>query len=155
ALVKDTKTGQWSPPAFLGASEASLGFQIGGEQDFYAILLMNTNATRLLTEPNFEFGGIASGTAGNASGGQQGVVSTADQPVLVYTDRKGLYGGAAIKGGAVSPDDKANQIYYGQFFTMKEILYEHKVQASEPATDLARRIDYYSQSHNDANTSAS
>src|SRR5436190_2514202 len=50
AMVKDPSTEKWSPPAFLAAHEASLGFQIGGQQSFFVILLMNTNATRLLTE---------------------------------------------------------------------------------------------------------
>src|SRR5262245_3427192 len=29
AMVRDRKTGVWSAPAFLSASEASLGFQVG------------------------------------------------------------------------------------------------------------------------------
>src|SRR5579872_1104358 len=40
AMVKDPKTQKWSPAAFLSANEASLGFQIGGEQGFFVILLM-------------------------------------------------------------------------------------------------------------------
>jgi hypothetical protein len=34
--------------------------------------------------------------------------------VLVLEDRTGLYGGAALKGGAVAPDDEANRVYYGE-----------------------------------------
>src|SRR5690242_9261457 len=47
ALVKDDR-GNWSPAAFLSANEGSLGFQVGGEHVFYVLLLMNTNANRLL-----------------------------------------------------------------------------------------------------------
>src|SRR6266446_2629618 len=79
ALGKDPTTAKWSPVAFLSAQEASLGFQIGGQQSFFVILLMNTNATRLLTEPNFEFGGEARGTAGNTTSGVEGTVSSAEQ----------------------------------------------------------------------------
>ena len=140
ALVKHPDNGKWGASAFLAANEASLGFQIGGEQSFFVILLMNTNATRLLTEPNFEFGGEARGTAGESTSGVQGTVSSPDQPVLVFDDRIGLYGGAAVKGGALSPDDKANSAYYGQFLTMKEILIDRKVQPSETATALAAKI---------------
>src|SRR5712691_7160361 len=43
ALARDPKTQEWSPVAFASANEASLGFQIGGEQNFFVILLMNTN----------------------------------------------------------------------------------------------------------------
>jgi len=144
ALARDPKTGQWSPAAFLSANEASLGFQIGGEQNFFVILLMTTNATRLLTEPSFDLGGEARGTAGDASTGVEGKVSSTEQPVLVYDERKGLYGGAAVKAGAITPDDQANRIYYGQFVTMKDVLFDKKVKPTETAVDLAAKITQYS-----------
>jgi lipid-binding SYLF domain-containing protein len=144
AMVKDPKTGKWSPPAFVGANEASLGFQVGGEQTFFVILLMNTNATRMLTEPNFEFGGEARGTAGDSSVAEGAKVTTTDQPVLVYDDRKGLYGGAAIKGGAISPDNEANRVYYGESVSMSDILFENKVKPTETASDLAKKLSEYS-----------
>jgi lipid-binding SYLF domain-containing protein len=146
ALVKDTKTGNWSAPAFLEANEASLGFQLGGEQSFFAILLMNTNVTRLLTEPNFEFGGEARGTAGNESAGAAGTVASTEQQILVYDDRKGLYGGAAIKGGAIGPDSEANRVYYEQYCSMADILFGKKVKPTGAATALAAKLDEFSKS---------
>ncbi len=146
AMVKDAMQDKWSPVAFLNANEASLGFQVGGEQNFYVILLMNTNATRLLVDPKFEFGGEARGTAGDDSSGVGGQVTQPEQSVIVYDDHKGLYGGASVKGGAVSPDDQANRIYYGQFFTMQDILFDHKVQPGPSAAKLADKISFYSHS---------
>jgi lipid-binding SYLF domain-containing protein len=141
AMVKDTKSARWSPPAFLTASEASLGFQIGGEQSFIVILLMNTNATRALTDSSINFGGEASGTAGNSSGKAEGTI-TDDQKqlMLVYTDATGLYGGAAIKGGALSPDTDANVTYYGESLTPRDILFDKKGKPSEAATVLVQMI---------------
>src|SRR5215510_16358190 len=57
AMARDAKTGKWGPTAFLSANEASLGFQIGGEQNFFVILLMTTNANQLLTGSTFDVGG--------------------------------------------------------------------------------------------------
>ncbi|HUL51306.1 MAG TPA: lipid-binding SYLF domain-containing protein [Candidatus Nitrosotalea sp.] len=144
AMARDSKDGKWSPVAFLSANEASLGFQVGGEQAFFVLLLMTTNATRLLTEPTFEFGGEARGTAGDASTGVDGKVTSSEPAVLVYSDRKGLYGGAAIKGGAIAPDNDDNRIYYRQPVTMKDILFDKKVKATEAATNLATKIADYS-----------
>jgi lipid-binding SYLF domain-containing protein len=144
ALVKDTVTDQWGPAAFLGANEASLGFQVGGQQSFMVVLLMNTNATRLLTEPTFEFGGEARGTAGDTTSGVESKVTTPEPAVLVYDDRKGLYGGAVVKAGAIAPDDEANRVYYGKSLTMKEILFEHMVEPTQAATDLAAKLVDYS-----------
>ena len=140
ALVKDAKTEKWGPVAFLSANEASLGFQIGGQQSFFVILLMSTNALQLLTEPTFEFGGEARGTAGKDTSGVEGKVASTEQPVMVYDDRQGLYGGASIKGGAISPDEEANRVYYGQLLTMKDILFENKVKPTETASELAAKL---------------
>lgn len=143
AMVKDPKTDAWSPPAFLSANEGSLGFQVGGEQAFYVILLMNTNATRVLTDPNFEFGGEARGTAGDESTGAEGKVTTHEESVVVYSDRKGLFGGAALKAGAITPDENANHVYYREYVTMKDILFDGRVKATPSATELAERINHY------------
>ena len=141
AMVREPNSGQWGPPAFVKASEASFGVQAGGQHSFVVILLMNTNSTRMLTEPVFKFGGEAGGTAGNASGGVEGGVASVEQLVLVFSDTAGLYGGAAIKGASISPDTEANLTYYGQFLTTKEILYDGKVKPSEAALALAKKLD--------------
>jgi SH3 domain-containing YSC84-like protein 1 len=146
ALVRDPKTQDWSPLAFLSANEASLGLQIGGEQNFFVILLMNTNATRLLTEPNFDFGGEARGTAGDASAGAEGSLNKPSPPILVYDERKGFYGGVAVKGGAITPDNDANRVYYEQFVTMQDILFDKKVKPTEASKDLAAKLVEYCRS---------
>ena len=140
AMVKNANSEKWSPTAFLTANEASLGFQVGGQQSFIVILFMNTNSTRLLTEPNLEFGGEARGTAGDSSAGAEGTVAPREPSMLVYDDRKGLYGGAAIKGGAIAPDETANRVYYEKAVTMGEILFENKVKPTETAAQLAGKI---------------
>jgi len=143
ALVRDPGTRRWSPAAFVAANEASLGFQIGGEQNFFVILLMDTNVTRLLTEASFDFAGEARGTAGDASSGVQGSVNQPGPPVLVYGERQGLFGGAAVKAGAIAPDNEANRAYYGQFVTMRDILFDRKVEATPASKDLAATITEY------------
>ncbi len=140
AMVKNANSEKWSPTAFLTANEASLGFQVGGQQSFIVILFMNTNSTHLLTEPNLQFGGEARGTAGDSSVGAEGHVAPAEPSVLVYDDRKGLYGGAAIKGGAIAPDETANRVYYEKALTMSEILFENKVKPTDTAAQLAGKI---------------
>ena len=140
AMVKDPHSEKWSPAAFLKASEASLGFQIGGQQSFIVLLLMHTNATRLLTDGDIEFGGEARGTAGDSSVGAEGHIKPTPA-VLVFDDRRGLYGGAALKGGAISPDDDANTSYYGQYATLKEILLDQKFKPSEVTAELVAKIE--------------
>jgi lipid-binding SYLF domain-containing protein len=144
AMVRDPKTDKWSPAAFLAGREASLGFQVGGEQSFFVILLMTQDATRYLTEPNYDFGGEARGTAGGQSAGAAGTVATPEKPVLVFDDRQGLYGGAAIKGGAISPDEEANRAYYEKYLTVKDLLFENKVKPTDAGSELTEKINDYS-----------
>ena len=137
--------GHWGPVAFLSANEASLGFQIGGEQNFFVLLFMDTNSVQDLITQIGELGGDARGTAGNDAGGVGGKVTSPTQyNVLVYSDQNGLFGGAYVKAGAIAPDDKANVIYYGQSLTMKDILLDHRVKATPAATGLAEQISQYS-----------
>jgi lipid-binding SYLF domain-containing protein len=141
AMARDPATGAWSAPAFVSANQASLGFQAGGQQSFVVILLMNTNTVHSLAASNFSFGGEASGTAGNTSAGTGGTISQTEQVTLVYSDTEGLYGGVAVKGGAVSPDSNADAAYYSQYLTAEEILFGHKVKPSVTAARLAQVID--------------
>ncbi len=143
AMVKDKTSGRWGPVAFLRANEGSLGFQIGGQQTFLVIVMTSSEGTRLLTDSSFEFGGEARGTAGDTSAGTEGTVNSAEQPVLVYDDRQGLFGGAAIKGGTLSPDEEANCLYYGAPLSLKEILFDKKAKATEAAATLAGKIAEY------------
>lgn len=143
AMVKDKK-GHWGPLAFMKADEASLGFQIGGQQTFFVVLLMNEQAAQsLIADAAFEFGGEARGTAGDSSAGAEGKVDSIERSVLIYDERSGLFGGAAIKGGAVSPDHNANRVYYGGDYTMPEILFSGKLKPTATATSLAGKISAY------------
>ena len=152
ALVRDPKSKDWSPIAFLKASEASLGPQIGVQQSFIVILLMTTNAASMVAKPNFEFGGEARGTAGNSSAGVAGLITSQEQAMLVYEDRKGLFGGAVLKGGALSPDPEANLAYYGEAVTARDIVFDQKVKSTESATGLAKKITEAESSVAAANT---
>lgn len=144
ALLRDAKSQKWSPVAFVSANEASLGLQVGKQQTFVAILLMNTNAARILTDSDIEVGGEAGGTAGKSSGGVEGKVATTERSILIYDDRNGLYGGAAVKGGSLSADEKDNQTYYGQYVSVEDILFKKKVKQTETAAALVERISQFS-----------
>jgi SH3 domain-containing YSC84-like protein 1 len=138
AMARDAKSGDWSAPVFVSANQASIGFQAGGKQTFMVLLLMDTNAVQSLASNNFSFGGEASGTAGNTTVGTGSTFSSIQPSVLVYTDASGLFGGAAVKGGNITPDTKADIAYYGEYVSPGQILFEHKVRTSIAASHLAQ-----------------
>jgi lipid-binding SYLF domain-containing protein len=141
AMIKDRKTQAWSPVAFVSSREASLGFQVGGDGSFQAILLMNDDAVRMLTDPQAAVGSKAQGTAATSSATAS---AGADGAVQIYDDRKGLFAGATVNLGSISPDHKANQIYYDKFVSMKEILFDNTLKRSDRSSQLAAKLDQYS-----------
>jgi SH3 domain-containing YSC84-like protein 1 len=138
AMVKNK--GAWSPFSFMESHEGSFGAQIGGKSTFCVILLMNEAARDRLTASKVDFGGEAGGTGGSSSGAV-GDNFTEEPPMLVFGESKGLYGGATIKGGSIAANDKANEKYYGQFYSIKDILFDSKVKPSETATDFAKKLE--------------
>jgi lipid-binding SYLF domain-containing protein len=140
AMVKDS-LGHWSPAAFLRAQDASLGAQIGGQQSFIVMVFMSTNFDRWLTEQQERFGAGARGTAGDSTSGVESETVPQEPSVLIYESSQGLYGGAAVKGGSIMADDKANSTYYGQPLTINDILFGKKVKPSEATLALVERIN--------------
>jgi lipid-binding SYLF domain-containing protein len=109
------------------------------QQSFVVAVCLSTNAAQKLTESQMTLGGEARGTAGKDSAGTA-TSDDADRSVRVFFDRDGLYGGAALKGGAIAPDPKLNALYYERALSPREILFENKVKPSEAATELAGKI---------------
>jgi len=142
AMVKNAVTRNWSPAAFLKANEASFGAQIGGQENFYIILLMTSNSTWRLIDPKIELGAAASGTAGDTSAGV-GTKTPSEPEILVYKDRTGLFGGAVVKGGSISADTEGNQVYYGQNLSLRDILFDNKAQPTATVSTLVSKIRSY------------
>lgn len=139
AMVKDAAN-HWSPAAFLTADDAGLGVQIGGQQSFIVMLFMDTNLPRWLSEQRERFAGEARGTAGESSAGVESDTVPQEPSVLVFESRQGLFGGAAVKGGSIMPDNSANRIYYGQPLTISDILFGGKAKPTEATRALTDEI---------------
>lgn len=141
AFVKDS-AGHWSAPAFVSAMAASLGPQIGGTKDFFVVLLTSPAATDALKKSVIDLGAKASAIGGNDYHGVE--QSTASGCVMVYGAHNGLFAGAEIKGGTVSPDNNANAVYYDQAVSMNQILFNHQVTPTPTEDQLIAKISEYS-----------
>jgi lipid-binding SYLF domain-containing protein len=106
---RDTR---WSNPAFYKIGGGSFGAQIGGTKGALVLLLMSDKAVDA-------FANKASTWSLNAGAGLTAVNYSRHAPesgtlsdVVVWSDVKGLFGGAAVGASKVSRDITANQIYY-------------------------------------------
>lgn len=141
AMVRDA-SGNWSAPAFVSSSGASLGFQAGGERDFFVILLKSPQAADALTQQKLNFGAQAGGTGGGESYNASATTIPANS-VVVYSERHGVFGGASVMGGAISPDNHANAVYYGRPVSMNSILFSGQVQPTPMADHLIGDLSYF------------
>jgi lipid-binding SYLF domain-containing protein len=141
AVVRNKTTRQWGPVGFLKGGEGSFGFQAGGQRSDMILVLMNSDGIKLLTDPNMKLGVDVRATVGPKSAGDQANLKTDNTPVLIYSDTKGVYGGASLQTGGLFPDSGNNEEYYGKKLTMSEILVGGKAEPTEAAKLLGAKIE--------------
>lgn len=140
ALMRNA-SGQWSQPSFVKAGGASLGAQIGGTRDFFVILANTPTAADTLKQSSMDFGAQASVTGGTS---QMGAAANLEsRPVVIYSQDKGLYAGASLKGGSINEDADANAVYYGRSVSAQDI-FRGQVTSSPMGDTLVKELDQWS-----------
>ncbi|MSU46327.1 MAG: hypothetical protein EXS42_04190 [Lacunisphaera sp.] len=134
ALVR-RPNGKWSVPAFLRAGEFSFGLQAGGKSINAIYVLMDDDTARLLFKNRMNFGAEAKVVAGIRVAERESVSKPlpGDANVLVYSTTEGLYVGAAIKTGYMSPHSEANRLFYNSSNRLPELLYSDWVTPPQEA----------------------
>ncbi len=140
ALVR-RPNGKWSVPAFLKAGEFSIGLQAGAKAINAVYVLMDDETARLLFRNRMNLGAEAKVAAGIRKGEREAVSKAlpGQANVLVYSNVEGLYLGASIKTGYLSPNQKANEVFYNNTYRMPELLYSDWVNPPQEAHFL---MDY-------------
>jgi lipid-binding SYLF domain-containing protein len=140
ALVR-RPNGKWSVPAFLKAGEFSFGLQAGAKAINAVYLLMDDNTARLLLRNRMNLGADAKAVAGIRAAEREALSKAlpGDANVLVYSNVEGLYVGATLKTGYLSPHQKANEVFYNSSHRMPELLYSDWV---TPPSEARFLMDY-------------
>ena len=140
ALVR-RPNGKWSVPAFMRAGELSLGLQAGGKSINAVYVLMDDATARLLFKNRMNLGAEAKVFAGIRSAEREKITSAlqTEANVLVYSNNEGLYFGAAVKTGYMSPHDEANRLFYSSTNRLPELLFSDWV---TPPTEAHFLIDH-------------
>ena len=123
-LVRDTKTGNWSEPAFYTIGSVTFGLQIGGQASEVVMLAMTQKAIDSLLSSSFKLGGDVSVALGPFGGGAK---ASADIPsvtadFLSFARSKGLYAGLNLEGAVVSVRDSLNSAYCGKDVRPSDII---------------------------------
>lgn len=143
AMVKDEKTGKWSPPAFVKSGEGSFGLQVGGQEIDSVFLIMNKEGMEMLMKTKFKIGVDASAAAGPVGRDVEAKIGPGTA-ILVYSRARGLYAGAAFEAGVLLSDREADEAFYKvKGITMEQILFENRVKMPKEAQALAEDLDRY------------
>jgi len=143
AMVRRSN-GKWSVPAFLKAGELSVGFQVGGRAINAVYLLMDDDTARLLFKNRMNLGAEANVAAGVRAAESEAVTKPlpTNTNVLVYSTTEGLFAGAAVKTGYITPHEPANELFYNSKNRMPELLYSDWV---TPPPEAQYIMDYVAQ----------
>jgi len=113
----------WSSPAFYSMGSASFGFQAGLQDAQVVMVIMTDRALRAVERSKFKFGAGAGLTVVTLGAGVEGATSgnlTGD--IVVWSKSKGIYGGIALNGSVLAPEDDTNADFYGRSVSVQEIL---------------------------------
>jgi lipid-binding SYLF domain-containing protein len=132
--------GPWSAPIMMQSSGGSIGFQAGGEETDYVILVMNDDGARAVMKGRAKLGAdasIAAGPVGRAA--EASTTATMQAQMLSYSLSKGVFGGVSLSGTSLGPDDGDNKKLYGKEVTGPEI-FSGSVQAPASAATLLAEL---------------
>ena len=138
-------TGPWSVPALYALEGANIGFQLGGQETDFVLLVMNAHGVDSLLKSKVKLGADAS-----AAAGPKGRDATAATDVLMrteilsYSRSRGLFAGVSLEGSTLRSDGSANHKLYGRDLTAQQILRQHAVGVPAAGQTLVSTLNQHS-----------
>ncbi len=126
-VARDSKTNEWSYPAFYTMGAVSLGLQIGADASEIILMIMTQKGLNAMLSTEFKLGGDVSVAAGPIGASAKAQITD----VLAFGRSKGLFGGISIEGAVVAPRYKWNEAFYHQPASPVDILIKHTVKNSQ------------------------
>ncbi|VAX31737.1 hypothetical protein MNBD_NITROSPINAE05-1446 [hydrothermal vent metagenome] len=135
AIVRNSKTGKWGPPAFVKTYGGSFGFQIGAEAVDLVLLVMTKRGIKGLLKTKFTLGADIAVTAGPVGRhAEAGTDVTFKGEIYSYSRSKGAFAGVSVKGAVINADEDANWAYYNRHLSSKDILIDGRVKKYSEST---------------------
>ncbi len=136
----------WTAPGPVRVEGGSIGFQIGGSETDFVMLIMNAKgAERLVKSSKFSMGGeasVAAGPVGRMSSAETDATMRAE--MLTYSRSRGVFAGVALKGGTIRGDDEAIGDLYGNKKIKNEQIIYGKTAAPAAAEKFLAALNKYS-----------
>jgi len=102
----------WSNPAFFQIGGGSIGLQVGGAEGPIAVLLMNDKALKPFETESSTWNLDSTAGLTMVDYSAHAGASTANGDVILYSNTRGLFAGAAVGVRNIQPDEQLNRSYY-------------------------------------------
>ncbi|TVR52647.1 MAG: hypothetical protein EA425_04480 [Puniceicoccaceae bacterium] len=135
-------TGEWGPPVFITTGGANFGLQAGVKEINTVYLLMDDESVRKAYSGRFRIGADAAAVAGPVGPTEENF-PIYDEPVFVYSNSRGLFLGAAFKGGWIAPDQRSTRRFYNTRDSIPEVALGTWIQVPSAGQSLLDRIRAY------------
>jgi lipid-binding SYLF domain-containing protein len=115
--------GPWSAPTLMALEGGSIGFQIGGQETDYVLLVMNDRGATSELSSKVKLGAdatAAAGPKGRTAGAATDVVMQAE--ILTYSRARGLFAGVSLEGSTLRADGDGNTLVYGSTIPPRELV---------------------------------
>ncbi|MBF0253661.1 MAG: OmpA family protein [Candidatus Omnitrophica bacterium] len=147
AMIKDPKTGEWSPPAFVRLGGMSVGFQMGVQWADLILVGKGDQTLENVMNSRFAWGGSMSATAGPWG---RHLEFDADwlmrSSFFAYSRAHGFFASLATDGMVLSFDDDHNELYYGRRVTGWDVLRGKVTEWPGAAEELRQAVQTYDRS---------
>jgi lipid-binding SYLF domain-containing protein len=135
-------TGAWGAPAMFRLIGGGIGFQLGGQETDFVMLVMNNRGASSILRSKVRLGADASAAAGPK--GRTATAATNEvmrAEVLTYSRARGLFAGISLEGANLQQDGNANKEVYGRKISAREIIRQGKVGVPESAKALVNLLN--------------
>ncbi|WP_455379498.1 lipid-binding SYLF domain-containing protein [Petrachloros mirabilis] len=119
-IVRELRTGFWSQPIFYNVSSLTVGAQVGADVSEIIVVVISEKGVEDFYGGEFKLGagtGLAKGPSGKGTS-----VHGLDADMLAYARNKGVFGGIAVGGALINIAEDANNHYYGEPTTPRDIV---------------------------------
>ncbi|KAI8370307.1 hypothetical protein BD560DRAFT_397059 [Blakeslea trispora] len=125
-VVARLPEGGWSAPSCIGTGGIGAGGQIGAELTDFVLVLNTKEAVKTFSQlGNITLGGNVSVAAGPVGRNAEASGSASLKHIAAiysYSKTRGLFAGVSLEGSVVITRNDANEKFYGQRVTAKELL---------------------------------
>jgi len=137
--------GPWGAPSMFTVGGANFGFQIGGQETDFVLLVMNGRGAEKLLRDSTKIGADASAAAGPVGRTAEGSTDLQlHAEILTYSRSRGAFAGVSLDGQMFKQDADSNEHLYHRKLRPQDILFKGVVPPPAAAGPLLSALTKFS-----------